>query len=79
MQGESQSSCVTWSPFTPPTRSLSNTYVSTGSQERGKSGEPNLKTEGGKKRQNLEFQLKAGLLNGLTAVIIFYSALIGLS
>lgn len=68
---------MTWSPFTLPSRSLNNTHVSTGSQERGKSGEPNLKSE--KEKQNLEFQLKAGPVSGLTAVIIFYGAFTGLS
>lgn len=51
------------------------------SQERGKSGEPNLKSEEGgkKKKQNMEFQLKVQPLNVLTAVIIFCRALTGLS
>ena len=45
----------------------------------GKSSEPNLEWKKKKKTQNLEFQLKAGPLNGLTAVIIFYRTLHGLS
>lgn len=47
-----QPSFLTWSPFTQPPGSLNNTHVSTGPQERGKSGEPNLKSEKKKKAKS---------------------------
>lgn len=56
-----QPSFLTWSPFTQPPGSLNNTHVSTGPQERGKSGEPNLKSEKEKKSKIWNFNSKLDL------------------